>query len=310
MKNYLIPVLIFLIAFVSTPFFFESAAVQPIRNSILGHKEESATVLFVGDMMFDRYIRTVLDREGKEKVLGGVSALLAEADMNVGNLEGPITDNPSQSQGTKVGELTNMRFTFSLGVREILRDYGFEVVSIGNNHIQDFGPDGVRSTTAYLRGTGISYVGDPTGASAEPVIKDVNGITLAFVSYSDFIGGDAQRAREAIASSQADAVVVLAHWGSEYETAPPERVRELARSFVTAGADLIIGSHPHVIGAVEDIEGTRVYYSLGNFVFDQYWEPGVRCGLAVKATFAKEGITYEETRVGMKQDGSTVLGCS
>ena len=126
-------------------------------------------------------------------------------------------------------------------------------------------------------------------------------------------GGDADRARAAIANSTADATVVLAHWGNEYETEPAERVRTLAASFVQSGAALIIGTHPHVIGTVEDIDGARVYYSLGNFVFDQYWEPSVRCGLTVKATFTKEkegtAISFQEERVGMRTNGRTAPGC-
>ncbi|MES2994716.1 MAG: CapA family protein [Patescibacteria group bacterium] len=315
--------LIFAAAFSLTLFALNSQSVEfrtlTSQAGIFQKKEEikTATVLFVGDMMFDRYIRTVLARNGNAHVLGGVGQLLAEADMNVGNLEGPITDNPSQSQGTAVGELTNMRFTFAPSVRKLLLDYGFSMVSIGNNHIQDFGTDGARSTTKYLSGAGIEYVGDPTGDSIEPVIQEVNGIRLAFVSYSDFVGGDSARARQALesdAAQSADAVIVLAHWGSEYETAPPARVRELARAFANAGADLIIGTHSHVVGEVEDIGNTRVYYSLGNFVFDQYWTPSVRCGLAVTATFIKEGdatnTRYAETNVGMRKDGATALGCS
>lgn len=317
MKKYLFAT-IFVVAFALTFLLLESRTVvfRTLSSSAhtLGKQRTQAEVLFVGDMMFDRYIRTVLERSSGEQVFGGVTTLLQEADLNVGNLEGPITDNPSASQGTKVGDLTNMRFTFSPVVRELLRDYNFDLVSIGNNHIQDFGTDGVRTTTTYLSNVDIEYVGDPTGASSEPVIQDVNGVRLAFVAYSDFVGGDAERARSAIASADADAVVVLAHWGNEYETEPPERVRALAQTFAAAGADLIIGSHPHVIGAIEDIGTTRVYYSLGNFIFDQYWEPSVRCGLAVNATFIKgeqgTSIQYAETEVGMKNDGATTLGCS
>lgn len=274
---------------------------------------EQATLLFVGDLMFDRYIRTVLERDGDMRVLGAVQPLLTGVDLTVGNLEGPITTQPSQSQGTSVGDLTNMRFTFSPQVAELLRTYGFDLVSIGNNHIQDFGTEGVRATTNYLAAAGLSYVGDPTGRSPEPVVQDVRGIRVAFIAYSDFVPGDATRVRSVLAATNADVVVVLAHWGTEYAIDPPERVRELARSFAEAGADLIIGSHPHVIGAVEDIGSTRVYYSLGNFVFDQYWEPSVRCGLAVEATLVKqEGTTrlaYKETNVGMENTGATVLGC-
>ena len=315
--------LIFVGAFSLTLFALNSQTVEfktlTTQARIFQKKEEikTATVLFVGDMMFDRYIRTVLVRNGNEHVLGGVEQLLAEADMNVGNLEGPITDNLSQSQDTQVGELTNMRFTFAPSVRKLLLDYGFDLVSIGNNHIKDFGADGVRSTTKYLSGAGIEYIGDPTGDSIEPVVQEVNGVRLAFVSYSDFVSGDSARARQAIesdAAQGADAVIVLAHWGNEYETAPPARVRELARAFANAGVDLIIGTHSHVVGEVEDIGSTRVYYSLGNFVFDQYWEPSVRCGLAVTAIFTKEGETtnvrYAETSVGMRKDGATALGCS
>jgi gamma-polyglutamate biosynthesis protein CapA len=277
--------------------------------------QRTATVLFVGDMMFDRHIRTVIERSGPGVILAGAAPLLAEADLNVGNLEGPITDNPSQSQGTKVGDLTNMRFTFSPTIRELLTKHRFGLVSIGNNHIRDFDDTGVHATTGYLSSAGIAYVGDPTGASAEPVIREIEGVRIAFVAYSDFVAGDADRARHAIAAAegQGDVTVVLAHWGSEYETEPSPRVRELARSFVDAGADLIIGTHSHVIGAVEDIGGARVYYSLGNFVFDQYFEPSVRCGLAVKATLIKkEGATtirFDETRIGMESSGQTVLGC-
>lgn len=317
MKKYLF-IVIFVGAFALTFSLLESRLIVFSTLSSSAHTRRTQTtqaqVLFVGDMMFDRYIRTVLTRSGSEHVLGGVTPLLEEADFNVGNLEGPITDNLSSSEGTKVGDPTNMRFTFSPTVRELLRDYTFGLVSIGNNHIRDYGVEGVTQTRSYLSGVGIEYVGDPTGESSEPVIRDVNGVRLAFVSYSDFVAGDAERARAAISSAGADAVIVLAHWGNEYETEPPLRIRELARTFAKAGADLIIGSHPHVIGAVEDIDGTRVYYSLGNFVFDQYWDPSVRCGLAVTASFVKtEGSTtiqYAETRVGMRNDGATVLGCS
>lgn len=311
--------LIFVAAFSASFLLLESKTV--VFRTLTGSahtfsKKESheATLLFVGDLMFDRYIRTVLERSGEEAVLKDVAPLLAAADLTVGNLEGPVTAHPSQSQGTKVGDLTNMRFTFSPKIPGILRAYGFDVVSIGNNHINDFGAEGVLSTTSHLDAAGMRYVGDPTGVSTEPVIEDVNGMHIAFIAYSDFVSGDAERVRELLRTTTADVVIVLAHWGSEYAVEPPARVRELAHTFADAGADLIIGTHPHVIGSVEEIGTTRVYYSLGNFVFDQYWEPSVRCGLAVTATVTADEdgtrIRYAETRVGMNNAGATVLGCS
>lgn len=312
MKNYVL-LGIFAAAFIGAFSALESrtVALRTLTTSAETKPASRAQVRFAGDLMFDRHIRGAMERD--VPILEGVAPLLAEADLNVGNLEGPITDAPSQSQGTKVGDLANMHFTFSPLVRDLLLSHNFGLVSIGNNHILDRGRAGAESTTRYLSGSGIAYVGDPTGSSPEPVVKEINGVRIAFVAYSDFIGGDAARAREAIEGADADATVVLAHWGNEYEAEPPARVRELARSFASAGADLVIGSHPHVIGAVEDIGSTRVYYSLGNFVFDQYWEPSVRCGLSVMATFAKDAdgttIQYAETEVGMQRDGRTVLGC-
>lgn len=276
-----------------------------------------ATILFVGDMMFDRYIRTRLGTHGADHVLGAVAPLMQSADAVVGNLEGPITDNPSVSVGSQVGDLTNMRFTFAPEIAPMLASYGVTAVSLGNNHILDFGEAGVRSTTEYLHAAGVVFVGDPTGRYPEPRILSVNGIDVALVSYSDFVAGDADRARRALASdaaTRADAVVLLAHWDAEYEHDPSPRVRDLAHSFVTAGADLIIGTHSHVIGATEDWNGTRIYYSLGNFVFDQYFSAAVRCGRAVRVTVTKTeqdtSFGFEEVPIGMERDGSTMLGCS
>ncbi|HEX2792348.1 MAG TPA: CapA family protein [Candidatus Paceibacterota bacterium] len=281
-----------------------------------GNRDGSVRVLFVGDLMFDRYIRTAMARDGGDAVLAGVREFLQDADLTVGNLEGPITPHASVSQGSNVGDPTNMRFTFDPSVAGLLARHGFDLVSLGNNHIRDFGTAGVVTSRDALDAAGIAYVGDPTGMTPEPSIRTVGGMRIAFVAYSDFVAGDADRATLAIETAEriADATVLVAHWGDEYEVEPPQRVRELARRFVASGADLVIGTHSHVIGASERISGVPVYYSLGNFVFDQYFSSDVRCGLAVTATFLQGGdrvrIETEGTRIGMREDGHTALGCS
>lgn len=280
-------------------------------------EERAATLVFVGDMMFDRHIRGVLDAHGAEQVLGAVMPLLQEADLSVGNLEGPVTAYPSVSRGSKVGDITNMRFTFATSVPQTLAASGIDLVSLGNNHMLDFGSEGAVSTKEWLAKSGIAFVGDPTGTSPEVVIKDVEGIRIAFLGYNDFFGRTSDETRAFIRSAKAlerpDLLVVLAHWGAEYLPEPPERVRELGRSFVDAGADLVIGSHPHVVQPYEDYRGARIYYSLGNFVFDQYWDEEVRCGQLVTVSLEKQSdettASFEETDIGMRTDGSTVLGC-
>lgn len=300
-----------------------SVAVAPHRSNIETQSSvrslapAKAELLFVGDVMLDRYIRVRLGTHGADHVFGGVAPLLTSVDMVVANLEGPVTSFPSVSVGSRVGELTNMRFTFALNTTDILKQYNIGIVSIGNNHIRDFGDEGVLQTIGFLQAADMAFVGDPSGRANEPEYRTIEGIRFAFVSYNDFRAGDAARATQAIknakTSGEADVVIVLPHWGNEYEVEPPERVRELAHAFVTAGADLIIGSHSHVVGEVEDWQGTRIYYSLGNFVFDQYFNAEVSCGRAVRAVFTKTATgvytTFENIPVGMHRDGSTQMGC-
>lgn len=294
-----------------------SEYVETVREDAQPAETATATIRFVGDVMLDRYIRRTIDTRGAAYVFGDVRTLLESADLTVGNLEGPITDSPSVSSGTGVGDTNNMRFTFSPPVASVLSAYGFDVVTIGNNHIRDFGTTGVESTKKHLTAAGIGLVGDPTGAVREPVYRDVKGIRIAFIAYNEFLGGDDERALQDIREAKrqsADTIVVLSHWGEEYAVEPRPDVRALAVRMKEAGADLIIGTHSHVIGTQEDIGNTRAYYSLGNFVFDQYWEESVRCGLVVTATITKKGedssLSYEAERVGMTKDGKTVLGCS
>lgn len=281
-------------------------------------REEVATttLLFVGDIMLDRHIRKSLDAHGSDHVFGEVRELLESADFTLGNLEGPITDSYSVSSGTAVGDMNNMRFTFAPAVASMLAALGFDAVSIGNNHIRDFGTTGVESTKRYLEASGIVFVGDPLRTTPEPRMLEKNGMRIALVGYSEFEGGSEAAAIASIRDGRrqdADVVIVMAHWGAEYEKTPPEAVRLLARRFSEAGADIVIGTHAHVVGEVENIGATRVYYSLGNFAFDQYWEKEVRCGLAVLVSLAKNAqetkIAFEEKEIGMTPNGQTVLGC-
>jgi len=275
---------------------------------------QEATVMFTGDLMFDRYVRAKAVQFGEDHTLGGVSEFLAQADFVAGNLEGPITSTTSSSTGTAVGDPKNMRFTFPTTTPELLRRYNIGLVSLGNNHMLDFGREGVEETKKLLTKAGIEFVGDPLREASDIVIQEVHGIRIAFVAYNEFSGQSLEDVQEAVRGAKeihkADAVVVMAHWGEEYTAEPPSRVVTAGRSFIDAGADLVIGTHSHVVQPFEDYQGGRVYYSLGNFVFDQYWDERVRCGMAVLATFSKTSITYTEQNIGMERDGSTVLGCS
>lgn len=244
-------------------------------------KVADASILFVGDMFFDRYIRKIVETAGADYVFSCIYPLLSRADFVVGNLEGPITDNASVASGTKPDSLDHFRFTFPPSVAEALKRNNISVVNLGNNHIANFGREGIQRTKDYLNAVGVAYFG---GVSTdEPVYrKDASGIPLSFVSYNQFGGSSDTDVADVIRleKSVGRTVLVYAHWGEEYSSTTP-RMKETAKLFAEAGANAVIGSHPHVVLESEYIGNTLVYYSLGNFIFDQYWNDEVSHGRAV-----------------------------
>ncbi len=278
-------------------------------------EEKSASIVFVGDMMLDRTIRTKIETLGGEAVFRQLPEIVGEADLVVGNLEGPITHFASESVGTDVGDPGNTRFTFDPQIAGLLASAGVGLVSIGNNHIADFGKEGVADTKYFLERAGVRYVGEPWSTTSAH-IETIHGLEVAFVAYNQFISPNKEGVVAAIHEARnagVDVVIVLAHWGEEYTPEPPLSVRTTATVFAAAGADVIIGTHSHVIGEVEDIGTTRVYYSLGNFIFDQYFSPEVRCGLKVSLALQKRGAvvskTYATTELYREKDGTYATGC-
>jgi poly-gamma-glutamate synthesis protein (capsule biosynthesis protein) len=244
-------------------------------------KAGDANILFVGDMFFDRHIRKTIETVGADFVFSCIYPLLSRADFAVGNLEGPITDNPSVSSGTNPEDPDHFRFTFPSSVANALKGNNFSVVNLGNNHIGNFGREGIQRTKEYLDASRVAYFGGL--ANDEPVYrKDIHGIPLSFVSYNQFGGSPDTDVADVIRleKSVGRTVLVYTHWGEEYSSTTP-RMKETATLFADAGASAIIGSHPHVVLESEYIGNTLVYYSLGNFIFDQYWNDEVSHGRAV-----------------------------
>jgi poly-gamma-glutamate synthesis protein (capsule biosynthesis protein) len=264
-----------------------------------------ARILFGGDMMFDRTVRTVAEEKGGDFIFSCVADLLRDYDIVVANLEGPITSNPSKSVGTVPGGEGNYTFTFPISTAPLLARHNIRLVNLGNNHIMNFSREGLFETKQWLDEAGVAYFGDPDLAESERVERmTLRGMPLSFVNWSDWtpIGkpasngaGELNPTVEQIAKEkQAGRVVFLyAHWGEEY-VAPPERVKLLARQFVDAGAEMVIGSHPHIVQEHETYRGKSVYYSLGNFVFDQYWSEDVRRGLLLGVTLTPAGVSRVE----------------
>lgn len=279
----------FALFFAFVPVHAPSYARQVLADVLL---PPQAHVLFGGDMMFDRTIRAAAEAQGGDYLFACLDPLFGKADLVVANLEGPITDNASISLDSLPGDGNNFTFTFPTTTAPLLYAHHVRLVSIGNNHIMNFSRDGLEQTKANLQAAGVRYFGDPDVAEAERVARfSVNGIPFSFVNWSDWTSDNTDHAAaQARAEKQAGRVVVVyTHWGEEY--APPlERVVRLAHSFVDAGADIVVGSHPHIVQENEVYKGKHIYYSLGNLIFDQYWNDAVSHGLLLDVTFDKTGL--------------------
>jgi len=273
-----------------------------VRNVFEDVKPSRAVLLFGGDMMFDRAIRIAMIENGDDHVFSCIAEVLQSADFVVANLEGPITPYASKSIGSTVGSPENFTFTFTTSTASLLKRHNISLVNLGNNHILNFGQDGVTQTKKWLEAAGVSYFGDPQGEASDRVARlDVKGIPFSFINWSDWTGGTKEEVVAQISAERAAGrmPIVYTHWGDEY-VAPSERMEALAHAFIDAGAEIVIGSHPHVVleheiypprlASGEAGNGKYIYYSLGNLVFDQYFNEEVRSGLMLKIVFDKSGV--------------------
>ena len=263
------------------------------------------TIMIGGDIMLDRKIRSLGEKNGYDSLFASLASLFEKADIAVANLEGPITEYPSKTLigGSFTKELT---FTFATSTVMALHRSGIDIVSLANNHTDNFGLEGFNQTQYWLQTVGIEYFGNPwngtsTSLRTRNLIADTdstkkfienseysspiatvitqNDIRIAFVGYHQFQRGSDKVIAEIKRVATIDTfVIVMPHWGEEYSPTPSEGQKKLARAFIDAGADAIIGAHPHVIMDHEIINGVPVYYSVGNLLFDQYFSPEVMKG--------------------------------
>lgn len=253
--------------------------------------DEAITMTVVGDIMLDRFVRKKIDAAGWEYLFENIQRFLIGADIVVGNLEGTITDTSTRS--TKPNDV---QFTFDPSVALNLGNEGFTMMSLGNNHTQDFGASGLEATKEYLSEAGIQYFGDYyNDADALSFVQEVRGKNVAWVAYHELTDGDKSgrdRVIEEIVrlQSETDVVMVFCHWGIEYRSQYSESQQTAAHAFVDAGADMVIGAHPHVVQGTEVYKDTAIFYSLGNFIFDQI-QPLTNVGIALGVTYTPEEIS-------------------
>lgn len=267
-------------------------------------------LLFLGDVMLDRQIRTLINQKGVEHLTEKIGRLFWGQDANIINLEGTITDKQSISAETKTDEYNHFMFTFNQKHAENFLSYNrINLASIGNNHILNFKTEGLEQTKRNLAKLEANYFGDPYDINNQYIIKEIDDKRVVFVNYNYATGPSFEKVVENVRQSreQSDYVIVYAHWGQEYELEANTTQEDKAHQFIDAGADIIIGSHPHVVQQLEIYRGKLIVYSLGNFIFDQYFSKDVKERLAIGVSITNDKFIFHLIPMALKKDGSLEL---
>jgi poly-gamma-glutamate synthesis protein (capsule biosynthesis protein) len=266
------------------------------------------TVIVAGDVMLARRVGQTMARSGDYTApFRHVAERLAAADLAVVNFESTLSRAGSPTQGAD---------SFAADPKALagLRSSGVDLVSLGNNHTGDFGPRALVETVSLLRDAGFLTTGAGRGESdaRAPAILERGGVRVGLLAFNaigetpaagpgrpgavqvrmqprtgPLVQADLDKVLEDVRAlaGRADAVVVYPHWGGNYTRAVHSDQRKVARALVDAGADLVVGAHPHWTGGLEPRGQGVIAYSLGNFIFDMDFSRETMEGIALQATF-------------------------
>lgn len=291
-------------------------ALSPVSSLAENAGEDTLHVLFTGDVLLDRGVRRRIQVVGVDRLMSGVDSLFHCNDAVMINLECPLSSevHPVSKQ---------IVFRADTALASALRRHGVTHAALANNHSVDQGFKGLEETHDCLTRNGICVAGYGVdcGSRIAPVIIEKGGVRIAVFNdcplpLENWPRSSADRAN--IESISVDSLcaemrrfhldnpdcrmVAFLHWGTEYYTSPNITQQMDAVKLVSAGAVAIIGHHPHVIQPMRRIGSVPVFFSIGNFVFDQK-RPGTDHGLAVELLFNSQGL------VGTRQHDIKITNC-
>lgn len=274
------------------------------NNSEEFDTEEINNLVFAGDVMLSRTVSTKISNFGELAPWDNFSSFFKAADIMFLNLEVPLSDIYSPPK-------SGMSFIAPEKYAEGLTYSGVDVVSVANNHSANFGREVFYDNLKNLSDINIETCGGGTNNQEAHEVKVINrgGIKFGYLCYNSIIGGlrsgesssgvatiemepwyrdNETDIKEAIkdirnAKKKVDFLTVSPHWGVEYKHYPNDSQQNIAHKMVDAGADLIVGTHPHVVQGSEYYDGQYITYSLGNFIFDQEWSTATKQGTVLSA---------------------------
>ncbi|MEC0180836.1 CapA family protein [Paenibacillus peoriae] len=268
-----------------------------------GEASPTVTLHFAGDVQFSGKVEQRLEKNGFDFPYQYLGNLFRKDDLTIANLETPVTTGG-------VGAL-NKTYVYKSSPKALtaLAAAGIDAVNLANNHILDQGIGGLMDTLKYLDGQGIAHAGAGRNAQEAyaPHYFERKGIKIALLGATRVIpdaNWNAGAKQPGVAGAydstaivksirearrQADLVIVIAHWGKERATTLEPHQTELSHAFIDAGADLVIGGHPHVLQGMEQYKGKWIAYSTGNFIFSKSTVPATWDTAIFQATCTRHG---------------------
>lgn len=286
-----------------------AVTIAPTADATATVAEPITTLLFTGDIIPVRCTFARLEALGDYSApFHALGNTLRSADLTIGTLDTTIS-----TVAQPIGCTPTFNLAAPARVIDGLTYAGYDVLAHAANHVKDCGAincgdQAMFETIWLLKSAGIQPVG--TGGDLRearaPVVLERNGVWFVFLAYDDIapyyqatetspgtapLDASTVAADIAAARNFADVVIVLPNWGVEYTAAPTARQRAFARAAADAGADLVVGNHPHWVQAYERIGDTLVAYALGNFVFDQDWSRETQQGAMLEVTLTGADLT-------------------
>ncbi len=286
--------------------FFILAPSFSLAAATANESESVVSLDFVGDIMLADTPGKVV-RSGRDP-FAPFAAILNQADIRVGNLECVVATTGSAEE--------DKPYTFRAHPRTLkLLKKHFDALGLANNHSGDFGPVAFNEMLILLQKEGIPYFGGGANLmeAHTPLIIERKGLRIALLAYDEFFprSFEADFDKPGVAWSEdeqvkldivnarskyhADLVIPFMHWGWEHEPLASPRQRQLAHLMIEAGADAVVGGHPHVTQDVEQYQGKPIIYSLGNFVFDGFSSKENNTGWLLQLVLDKQGVRMWKT---------------
>lgn len=251
---------------------------------------EAGSVLFVGDVLLGRHVETLMNENGKSYPFKHVVSLIESVDVSIANFEGSVPKEHIQTPDH------NLTFSVREAALGTLKDEGFDVLSLANNHSFDHHEAGYIHTLGACEKYELICRGHPYELDLISTTSVRAGDTLVGLVflYEPSIEKDDAQLQVVLSGlkKRTEIQVAFVHWGDEYEKLHSESQEELGHMLIDSGVDAVVGHHPHVVQDIEMYDGKPIFYSLGNFIFDQYFDEAVQVGLGVRMSIEKDAVTF------------------